>query len=164
LVVSVNLSAAQMRRPGFVRTIDRALRDTGLDADRLGLDITETTYIRALEEQTAALDRLKELGVRLSIDDFGVGYSSLSFLKRLPADALKVDLSFVRGLGEDAVDTTIVRMAIDIAHALGMKVVAEGVEGSAQAALLREMGCDMAQGFYFARPLSPDEASRFLAG
>jgi diguanylate cyclase (GGDEF)-like protein/PAS domain S-box-containing protein len=163
LVVSVNLSALQLGRPDLAMTIERALRETGFDARRLSLDVTETAYIRALEEQTAALDRLKELGVRLSIDDFGASYSSLSYLKRLPADALKIDRTFLAGLGEEAEDTAIVRMVIDLAHTLGMKVVAEGVEGSAQAALLREMGCDMAQGFYFSEPLPPDVVSRWLA-
>ena len=164
LVVSVNLSARQLGRPDLFRAIEDSLRKTGLDARRLSLDITETAYIRALEEETAALERLKEVGIGISIDDFGVGYSSLSYLKRLPADALKIDLSFVRGLGLDVGDTAIVRMVIDLAHTLGMKVVAEGVEGWAQAALLREMGCDMAQGYYFSEPLSPKAVSRFLAG
>jgi EAL domain-containing protein (putative c-di-GMP-specific phosphodiesterase class I) len=161
--VSVNLSARQLRRPDLFRVIENALRKTGLNARYLSLDITETAYIRALEEKIAALDRLKEVGIGISIDDFGVGYSSLSYLKRLPADILKIDLSFVRGVGEDAGDTAIVRMVIDLAHTLGMKVVAEGVEGWAQETLLREMGCDMAQGYYFAGPLSPEELSKFLA-
>ena len=163
LVVSVNLSARQLGRPDLFGAVVDSLRKSGLDARRLSLDITETAYIRVLEDKTAALERLKDMGISISIDDFGVGYSSLSYLKRLPADALKIDLSFVRGIGEDAGDTAIVRMVIDLAHTLGMKVVAEGVEGWAQAALLREMGCDLAQGFYFARPLPPEEVSRFLA-
>jgi diguanylate cyclase (GGDEF)-like protein/PAS domain S-box-containing protein len=163
LVVSVNLSAGQLRLPDLPLVIGNSLRKTGFDARRLSLDITETAYIRALEKKTATFDRLKGLGVSISIDDFGVGYSSLSYLKRLPADALKIDKSFVRGVGEDAEDTAIVRMVIDLAHTLGMKVVAEGVEGWAQGALLAEMGCDMAQGFHFARPLPPEEMAEFLA-
>ena len=163
LVVSVNLSAGQLRLPDLPLVIGDSLRKTGFDARRLSLDITETAYIRALEKKTATFDRLKGLGVSISIDDFGVGYSSLSYLKRLPADALKIDKSFVRGVGENAEDTAIVRMVIDLAHTLGMKVVAEGVEGWAQGALLAEMGCDMAQGFHFARPLPPEEMAEFLA-
>jgi EAL domain-containing protein (putative c-di-GMP-specific phosphodiesterase class I) len=116
-----------------------------------------------LEGNTAALDELKRMGVRLSIDDFGMGYSSLSYLKRLPADTLKVDRSFVRGLGEDAEDTAIVQMTISLAHTLGMKIVAEGVESEEQAQQLREMGCDMGQGFYFAEPLPPEDVARFLS-
>jgi EAL domain-containing protein (putative c-di-GMP-specific phosphodiesterase class I) len=163
LVMSVNLSAGRLRLPDLPRVIGDLLRKTGFDARRLRLDITETAYIRALEAKTATFDRLKGLGVGISIDDFGVGYSSLSYLKRLPADALKIDKSFVRGIGEDAVGTAIVRMAIDLAHTLGMKVVAEGVEGWAHGALLAEMGCDMAQGFHFARPLPPEGVPIFLA-
>jgi EAL domain-containing protein (putative c-di-GMP-specific phosphodiesterase class I) len=162
LIVSVNLSAAQMRRPGFVRTIDQALRDTGLDASRLSLDVTETAYINVFDGESTSLQRLKAMGVRLAIDDFGAGYSSLSYLKRLPADILKIDRAFLAGLGEDTGDTAIVRMVIDLAHTLGMKVVAEGVETRARAALLGELGCDMAQGFYFARPLPPEEVSRLM--
>ena len=162
LMVSVNLSARQLRLPDLPRVIGDSLRKTGFDAQQLSLDITETAYIRALEGKTATFDRLKGLGVGISLDDFGVGYSSLSYLKRLPADTLKIDKSFVRGLGEDAEDTAIVRMIIDLAHTLGMKVVAEGVEGWAQRALLAEMGCDLAQGFHFARPLPPEGVSEFL--
>jgi EAL domain-containing protein (putative c-di-GMP-specific phosphodiesterase class I) len=162
-VVSVNLSTGQLRLPDLPRVIEDSLRKTGFDARRLSLDITETAYIRALEEKTATFDQLKGLGVGVSIDDFGVGYSSLSYLKRLPADALKIDKSFVRGVGQDAGDTAIVRMVIDLAHTLGMKVLAEGVEGWAQGALLAEMGCDMAQGFHFARPLPPEGVPEFLS-
>jgi sensor c-di-GMP phosphodiesterase-like protein len=101
--------------------------------------------------------------VCISIDDFGVGYSSLAYLKRLPADAVKIDKSFVAGIGEDVEDTAIVGMVIDLAHTLGMEAVAEGVESEEQATLLREMGCDHAQGFHFSKALPPEAASRFLA-
>jgi EAL domain-containing protein (putative c-di-GMP-specific phosphodiesterase class I) len=103
------------------------------------------------------------MGVGISIDDFGTGYSSLSYLKRLPADALKIDRSFVAGLGEDAEDTAIVGMVVNLAHTLGMEVVAEGVETTEQAALLKEMGCDLAQGFLFSKPLPPEEVPFLLA-
>ncbi len=94
--------------------------------------------------------------MKISIDDFGMGYSSLCYLKRLPADALKIDESFVKGLGEDVEDRTIVRMVIELAHTLGMEVIAERVEGWGQAALLEEMGCDFAQGYHVSKPLSPE--------
>ena len=162
LVLCVNLSAVQLRRADLARTVEETLRDTGLEASHLSLDLTETSYIKVLEARTATLDRIKALGVRLSIDDFGVGYSSLSYLKRLPADVLKIDKSFVRGLGENNEDTAIVRMVVDLAHTLGMEVVAEGVETEEQETLLKEMGCDMAQGFFFSKPLPPEAASEFL--
>jgi EAL domain-containing protein (putative c-di-GMP-specific phosphodiesterase class I) len=106
---------------------------------------------------------LREMGVRISIDDFGTDYSSLSYLKRLPADALKIDKSFVKGLGEDAKDTAIVRMIIELAHTFGMEVIGEGVETEEQVALLEKMGCDFAQGHHFSQPLPPEAASEFLA-
>jgi diguanylate cyclase (GGDEF)-like protein/PAS domain S-box-containing protein len=164
LVVAVNLSAVQLERSDLARIGAEVLGKTGLDPGRLSLDVTETAYIRILEERIATLDRLKELGVGVAIDDFGVGYSSLSYLKRLPADILKIDRSFVRGVGEVEEDTAIVRMVIDLAHTLGMKVVAEGIEEWGQATLLAEMGCDMGQGFYFSRPLLPEAVPGFLAG
>ena len=100
--------------------------------------------------------------MKISIDDVGVGYSSLSYLKRLPADILKLDRSFVEGLGEDLEDTAIVRMIIDLARTLGIEVVAEGVDSEA-VTILKEMGCNLAQGFFFSEPLPPEEVPRFLA-
>jgi diguanylate cyclase (GGDEF)-like protein len=162
-VVCVNLSAKQLRRQAFAETVERVLRRTGLEGACLSLDITETLYVTILESNTTVLDDLKRIGVRISIDDFGVGYSSLSYLKRLPADTMKIDKSFVAGLGEDVQDTAIVRMLVDLAHTLGMKIVAEGVESEEQAEQLNEMGCDLAQGFYFAEPLPVEEATGFLS-
>ena len=162
LAVSVNLSGRQLRRPDLQDVIRRALEGSGLSASSLGLDITETVYISALDANTAALDRIKALGVRVSLDDFGSGYSSLSYLKRLPADILKVDKSFTRGLGLEIEDTAVVQTVVDLAHILGMEVVAEGVEIAEQETLLKEMGCDFGQGFHFSRPLPPEEASEFL--
>jgi diguanylate cyclase (GGDEF)-like protein/PAS domain S-box-containing protein len=163
LVMAVNLSAKQLQHPDVAETIEETLKETGFDAHYLSLDITETLYIEALEGHTAVLDKLKRLGVRISIDDFGTGYSSLAYLKRLPADALKIDKSFIKGIGEDLEDTAIVQMVIELAHTLGMKVIAEGVESEMQAEQLKEMGCDWGQGFYFSEPLPPEAASEFLA-
>ncbi len=163
LAVSVNLSGRQLRRPDLPEIVGQALAKSGLPATSLGLDITETVYIGALDANTAALDRLRALGIRVSLDDFGSGYSSLSYLKRLPADILKIDKSFTKGLGLEVEDTAIVQTVVDLAHILGMEVVAEGVEIEEQETLLKEMGCDMAQGFYFTEPLPPEAATRFLA-
>ncbi|MEJ7843376.1 MAG: EAL domain-containing protein [Rubrobacter sp.] len=163
LVVSVNLSARQLGRPDLADKLEAALIETGLPGNRLCLDVTETVYVKALEGNIAALDRIRRMGVRVSIDDFGTGYSSLSYLKHLPADTLKIDRSFVKGLGEDVQDTAIVRTIIELAHTLGMEVVAEGVEGPSQARLLREMGCDLGQGYHISKPLPPEELPAFLA-
>jgi EAL domain-containing protein (putative c-di-GMP-specific phosphodiesterase class I) len=115
-----------------------------------------------LEGNALALKQIENLGVRLSIDDFGTGYSSLSYLKRLPAKVLKIDKSFVGGLGEYEEDTVIVRMVVEIAHTPEMKVIAERVEREGQGTLLKVMGCDMAQGFHFARPLPPEAVTEVL--
>jgi EAL domain-containing protein (putative c-di-GMP-specific phosphodiesterase class I) len=163
LVMSVNLSARQLQRPDISQSVERVLKKTRLAARCLRLDITETVYIKALEGNTRALDELKRLGVSISIDDFGTGYSSLAYLKRLPANALKIDRYFVKGIGQDIEDTAIAGMVIELAHTLGMEAIAEGVESEEQATLLKEMGCDMAQGFYFSEPLPPEAATRFLA-
>jgi diguanylate cyclase (GGDEF)-like protein len=162
LAVSVNLSGRQLRRPDLHEVVGRALAETGLPASSLGLDITETVYIGALEANTAALDRLRALGLRISLDDFGSGYSSLSYLKRLPTDILKIDRSFTKGLGLEVEDTAIVQTVVELAHILGMEVVAEGVETEEQETLLRKMGCDFGQGYHFSRPLPPEAASEFL--
>ena len=163
LALSVNLSGRQLRRPDLHEIVGQALAETGLPASSLGLDITETVYISALDANTAALDRLRKLGIRISLDDFGSGYSSLSYLKRLPADILKVDKSFTKGLGVEVEDTAIVQTVVDLAHILGMEVVGEGVEVEEQETLLKDMGCDFAQGFYFASPMPPEEVQRFLS-
>jgi diguanylate cyclase (GGDEF)-like protein/PAS domain S-box-containing protein len=163
LRMAVNLSARQLSRTDLAETVERMLLETGMEGSHLILDVTETAYVRALETNTAALERLRSMGVRIFIDDFGTGYSSLSYLKRLPADAIKIDKSFVKGLGQDDKDTAIIRMIIELAHTLGMKVIAEGVEAGEQAALLREMGCDMAQGLYFVKPLPAEASPEFLA-
>ena len=161
--MSVNLSARQLSRPDLAEAVERVLVETGLEGSCLTLDVTETVYVKALAGNTATLDRLRGLGARISIDDFGIGYSSLAYLKRLPADAIKIDKSFVRGLGEDVEDTAIVQMIIELAHTLGLEVIAEGVETEEQVELLREMGCDFAQGYHLAKPLPSEEVEQLLA-
>jgi diguanylate cyclase (GGDEF)-like protein/PAS domain S-box-containing protein len=163
LLMNVNLSAKQLKRPDVVQTVERLLKETGMEPRFLSMDITETALIATPEnESTIALKRFRELGVWNSIDDFGTGYSSLAYLKRLPADILKVDKSFVDGLGETVEDMALVQLIVDTAHTLGMHVVAEGVENAEQAKQLKEMGCDIAQGYYFSEPLSLEEASAFI--
>ena len=163
LVMCVNLSARQLSRPDLAESVERVLGETGMEGGCLSLDVTETVYVSTLEQNTAGLDRLKAMGVEISIDDFGTIYSSLSYLKRLPADAIKIDKSFVKGLGYVVEDTAIVQMIIGLAHTLGMEVIAEGVESEEQAWLLKEMGCDFAQGYHFAQPLPPEEIPALLS-
>ena len=140
-VMSVNLSGSQLSRSDIAETVE-VFGETGLEGSSLLLDVTETVYAKVLAADTAILARLRGMGVRFSsIDDFGTGYSSLSYLKRLP-DAIKIDRPFVKGLGEDSEDTAIVRMIVELAHTLGLEVIAKGVETEEQATLLKEMGCD----------------------
>ncbi len=161
--VSVNLSAKQFGQAGIVRDVADALQRTDLAADNLYLEITESTAMGDAAGTSATLRELKSLGVHLVIDDFGTGYSSLSYLKRFPVDALKIDKSFVDGLGEDEEDTAIVRAVITLAKALGIEVVAEGVETAQQVAHLWAMGCTMGQGSYFSEPLPGDAATALIA-
>ncbi len=163
LSIAVNLSAHQFQQPALVDLIDRILRDTGLDPSSLILEITEGVAMEDAKSTIEALGRLHGLGVQLDIDDFGTGYSSLSYLKRFPVDTLKIDRTFVSGLGENIGDSAIVRATITLAHTLAMQVTAEGVENVAQLEQLRALGCDVGQGYYFARPLPSDEMGRLLA-
>jgi diguanylate cyclase (GGDEF)-like protein/PAS domain S-box-containing protein len=163
LVLSVNLSARQFQQPSLVSDIAWLLQQTGLRPDCLKLEITESVVMHDAPATLARLYALKELGVKLAIDDFGTGYSSLSYLKRFPIDVLKIDQGFVRGLGGDADDTAIVRAIITVAKNLNLSVTAEGIETAEQVTLLRELGCDRGQGYYFARPLAADPLASLFA-
>jgi diguanylate cyclase (GGDEF)-like protein len=155
--VDVNLSARQIDDPRIVRTVEEILSRTGLPPEYLTLEITESALMEDAASALSVLRALKEIGVQLAIDDFGTGYSSLSYLQRLPLDFLKVDQSFVEALGVNAEGEAIVCAVINLAHALGLKVVAEGVETTEQLEILRSFRCDMAQGFLFSRPLPAAE-------
>jgi diguanylate cyclase (GGDEF)-like protein/PAS domain S-box-containing protein len=163
-VVSVNVSARQFRQDDLVRTISEVLRETGLDARYLEIELTESAVMHDAEQFVAMLNELNDLGVQIAIDDFGTGYSSLSYLKRFPVDRLKVDRSFVQDIATDADDATIVRAIIALGHNLGLKVVAEGVETEQQLQFLRENRCDELQGYLYGRPLAAAEfEKRMLA-
>ena len=151
--VEVNLSVRQVDHPEFVPTLERALRESGLAPGRLTLEITESALMDDPCSAAEVLGALKQRGVVLAIDDFGTGYSSLSYLKRLPLDVLKIDKSFIDGLGEPE-GTKIVAAVVNLAHELGLVVVAEGVETVEQFTLLQALGCDRAQGYLFSRPTS----------
>ena len=163
LTVWVNLSGKQFKQPELVDEVARALKKTGLRASALGLEITESVVMEDTQATIMTLRELAGLGVRLAIDDFGTGYSSLSALHRFPVEILKVDRSFVEGLKNGSENTGILSAILDLGRALGMEVVAEGVETAEQLARLREMGYEMAQGNYFSEPLPDEAASELLA-
>jgi diguanylate cyclase (GGDEF)-like protein/PAS domain S-box-containing protein len=162
LVAMVNLSTRQLEGGGLARTIEEVLRQVALKVHTLALDITEGGLIKASEDNVRTLQDLKKLGIRLELDDFGTGYSSLSYLKHFPVDGVKIDKSFVEGIGEDTADEALVRMTIDLCHTLGLEVLAEGIETSEQADSLRDMGCELGQGYYFGRPLPSAEFTERL--
>ncbi|MGH9033491.1 MAG: putative bifunctional diguanylate cyclase/phosphodiesterase [Acidimicrobiia bacterium] len=159
----VNLSAQQVADPDLLGTVKRVLERTGLSPDQLGLELTETTLMHEAEPAIALLEALHELGVALALDDFGTGHSSLTYLHRFPVDVLKVDRSFVLNLGREQRTSTIVNGITAMAHALGMVVVAEGVEASDQLATLRALGCDVAQGNFLAPPMRAPQLDELLA-
>jgi diguanylate cyclase (GGDEF)-like protein len=162
LTINVNMSARQLRQPDLIPALMSSLLASGIEPGALCLELTETTFMEDAGSHRETLAGIKGLGLGLAIDDFGTGYSSLTYLKRFPVSVLKIDQAFVRGLGEDAADTAIVKSVIDLAHALGLVVVAEGVETGQQVAHLRELGCDLAQGYFFARPQPAEDIGRLL--
>jgi diguanylate cyclase (GGDEF)-like protein len=155
--MSVNLAAQQLEQAGIADSIQQIARSAGLKPDCLELELTESGVMDNIERATATMSTLKQAGFSIAIDDFGTGYSSLAYLKRLPADKLKIDSSFVREMLTDRHDYTIVNTIIGMARNLGLRVIAEGVEQSAQAQLLRALGCDEAQGYYYGRPVPAGE-------
>jgi diguanylate cyclase (GGDEF)-like protein/PAS domain S-box-containing protein len=152
LVLNVNISARQLHSPEFVESIRAVLLAYDVDPGALCLELTESVLIEDIEAQGHTLSGLRALGVGLTIDDFGTGYSSLTYLKRFPVNGIKIDQAFVAGLGPDSYDSAIIESVIGLAHAVGLHVTAEGVETIDQLLRLRALGCDFAQGFYFARP------------
>jgi diguanylate cyclase (GGDEF)-like protein/PAS domain S-box-containing protein len=162
LELSVNLSAKQLQQPNLATEIAEVLKKTGLAPINLRLEITESVAMSDAEGMLARLHELKALGVKLAIDDFGTGYSSLSYLKRFPVDTLKIDRSFVSGLGQNAEDTAIVQAVVTMAHTVGLTVTAEGVETTEITDHLQGLGCDLAQGYYFAKPLPSADLAALL--
>jgi diguanylate cyclase (GGDEF)-like protein/PAS domain S-box-containing protein len=162
LRIAVNLSARQFAQHDLVEMVRSALADVDLHPSYLELEITETTAMQNAEVTVDVLRALREIGVGISIDDFGMGYSSLNYLKRFPITAVKIDRAFVRDLATDEGDAAIVSAVIGMARSLRLRVIAEGVETAEQFAFLRGKNCDEAQGFYFSRPVAPEELSRLL--
>lgn len=160
--ISINLSARQFQQQDLDSIIGKTLEITGIDPHLLEFELTESVLMKEAEMAANALQNLKAYGVQISMDDFGTGYSSLAYLKRFPLDVLKIDRAFIRDVTSDPDDATIAVAMIKLAHSLGLRVVAEGVETRAQLDFLRENGCDEMQGYYFSQPLPLESASRAL--
>jgi len=160
--MSVNVSQVQFRHPGFLDMLRAALVDTGAPPERIELEITESM---AMEEPDLLIERLaaiKRTGVSIAIDDFGTGFSSLSYLQRLQVDRLKIDRTFVTEITGSARGSSIAQMVIELGRSLGLSIIAEGVEDQRQAQILRALGCPLAQGFLFSRPLTPEQLLEWL--
>ncbi len=161
-LMAVNLSALQFQRGDLPTLVATVLRETGMDAKNLELEITESAAMKNPKQTIEILNTLSEMGVRLAIDDFGTGHSSLNYLKLFPIHCLKLDGSFVRGIGSDSNDAAICDASIKLAHNLGLEVVAEGVETVGQFEYLKELDCGKIQGYYFSKPLSSEDAGAFV--
>ena len=161
--ISVNLSGKQLREPSLIEQIDRILSKTELAATSLKLEITESILMENIEVITQTLLALRERKIQLSIDDFGTGYSSLSYLHRFPVDTLKIDRSFINEIKSGKENSAIVKTIVTLAHMLNMDVIAEGIETTSQLDQLKMLKCEHGQGFYFAKPLSKEEAEKLIA-
>lgn len=161
-MISVNVSATQLQQATFVSEVAGILRETGLDPNRLVLEVTESTMMQDPAWTANALTQLKGLGVRIAIDDFGTGYSSLSSLRQFPFDILKIDKSFIDSVAEATPEQKLTRTIIELGKTLNVQIVAEGIERPEQLRSLQALGCHLGQGFYFARPMSADDVSEFL--
>jgi len=162
LALGVNITPKQFAQPDLAAQIAEILQKTGMDPSCVDLEITETIAMADGEKSAVVLSQLKALGVRLNIDDFGTGFSSLSRLQGFPVDTLKIDRAFIAGMDRDLDTHEIVRIIVMLAHNLGLKVVAEGVERQQQVELLRHIGCELAQGYLFSKPADPETIQRIL--
>jgi EAL domain-containing protein (putative c-di-GMP-specific phosphodiesterase class I) len=162
LTLSVNISARQLQDRAFVGEVAEIVAEHGLPAERVVLELTESSLVEDPDQAVRRLRGLRELGIRLAIDDFGTGYSSLGYLQRYPIEILKVHRAFVAELGRHPDEPALATAILQLAHHLGMQTVAEGVENAVQVEALRALGCGFAQGFYFSRPLSAQEFSAML--
>jgi len=163
LDLAVNLSPVQLRDSDFLEVITTSLNRSGLPASSLTLEVTEGMLLQDLGLARRQLDAARTLGVRVAIDDFGTGYSSLSYLGKLPADQVKIDMSFISALGRDPGAAALVKGIIDMAHALNLDVLAEGVEESGQQEILSRLGCSYSQGYLYSKPLTAEAFPAFLA-
>lgn len=164
LEIAVNVSTRQLKQGDLAERFEMIIRETGFDPNFLNLELTESSMMENAEASVATMERLKTLGIRVSLDDFGTGYSSLAHLKKLPIDQLKIDREFVSDVGSANTDDAVLTLAIvNLAHNLGLKVIAEGVENEAQLDYLKSIGCDEYQGFYFSRPVAAEEITGLIS-
>ena len=162
LAMTVNVSPRQLAEPTFMTDLHQALGDTGVDPRSLCLEITESAMMGATDDVVALLNKVKQMGAYIAIDDFGTEHSSLSRLRDMPAEVLKIDRSFIDGLSSEPGDTAIVSSILSLACAMGKHTIAEGVETREQAAVLRRMGCEVAQGYFFSRPVAAQSIQPML--
>jgi EAL domain-containing protein (putative c-di-GMP-specific phosphodiesterase class I) len=160
--MAVNISAVEFRDDRFLAGVFGILDETGWDPRYLELELTESVLMKRAESTESILRALKARGIRLAVDDFGTGYSSLSYLRKFPIDALKIDQSFVRQITTVPDETTIVAAVISMGRSLNLRVVAEGVETQAELAFLQTHQCDEAQGYYFSKPVKPEDFAKLL--
>ena len=160
--IAVNVSAIEFRRPDFVESVQRLLCKSGADASRLEIEITESVMMNDVAAVTRTLHDLDRLGIKLSVDDFGTGYSSLAYIKTFPVHTLKIDRSFVNDIADNATDQAIAATIITLAHNLGMRVIAEGIETVQQLERVQLLGADDIQGYLISKPLAHDEFEHFV--
>ena len=163
LSLSVNVSPIQLGREDFVQDVERILRESGVQPDSITLEITESALMEDTDAATTALEQLKALGVHLAIDDFGTGYSSLNYLQRMPIDILKIDRSFVNRIDQGGDELAFARAIVELARSLSLRTIAEGIELESQAECLDQLGCDLGQGFLYAKAVPPEELTVMLA-
>jgi EAL domain-containing protein (putative c-di-GMP-specific phosphodiesterase class I) len=161
--MAVNVSAVQFRDEDFLNSLFLVLRETGLAPHSLELEVTESVLMRNAELAASTLKAIRDIGIRVAIDDFGTGYSSLSYLRRFPLDSLKIDQSFLHKVHVAPDDSIIVSAIIGMGRAIGLRVIAEGVETAEELAFLKANDCDDAQGYYFGRPVPAEEFVKLLA-
>jgi EAL domain-containing protein (putative c-di-GMP-specific phosphodiesterase class I) len=160
--MSVNVSARQLVGDGLIRDVDKALERSGLAATDLIVEVTESAVLEDPDMAVTTLAALRSRGVRVAIDDFGTGYSSLSQLQTLPVDVLKIDRAFIAGAGSSS-EAALTETLVQLGRMLNLRTVAEGIETAAEAATLAALGCNLAQGYYFGRPMAPEELAGLLA-
>jgi EAL domain-containing protein (putative c-di-GMP-specific phosphodiesterase class I) len=160
--ININISGKQLTQPDFIASVENTLHETGVDAKYIILEITESAIVENKEAAIETCNQLRELGIHIQIDDFGIGYSSLSYLSQFPISALKIDQSFIGKMTENSNETNIVHAIVSLSHRLGVDVIAEGVETAVQLDQLKSIGCEYIQGFYISKPLNKGDTKSLL--